>query len=177
MYLYGLSFTVVADHQSMVSLYNNPKLARPAGVEHHCLKLHGYCFKVVYQRGSKNPVDYNSLHPLEARLENQDDDVLYVNAVIDHNLPDVITLNILQTATNKGDTSENLKYCVLTKKILPKNVPELQPCKRVFHELWVGKKLVLPWNCIVIPESLQADIIMLANEGHQEISKIKSYLR
>ena len=60
---------------------------------------------------------------------------------------------------------------------MPKNVPELQPYKLVFHELWVGKKLVLPWKCIVIPESLQADIIMLANEGHQEISKIKSYLR
>ena len=82
---------------------------------------------------------------------------------MDHNLPDVITLNILQTATNKDDTSANLKYCVLTKKFLPKNVPELQPYKRVFHELWVGKKLVLPWKCIVIPESLQADIIMLAN--------------
>ena len=90
---------------------------------------------MVYQRGSKNPVDYNSQHPLDRKVEDQDDVALYVNAVIHHDLPDAITLNILQTVSNKDDTLEKLKYCVLTKTYLPENVPELQPYKQVFHEL------------------------------------------
>ena len=44
MYLYGLEFMVVTDHQPLVNLYNNPKRTEPVRVEQHRLKLQGYNF-------------------------------------------------------------------------------------------------------------------------------------
>ena len=93
MYLYELSFTVVTDHQSLVSLYNNPKCTAPARMKH--LKLQDYCFKVVYERGSQNLVDYKSQHPLEGKADDPDD-LLYVNVVMDNDLPDAILQHMLQ---------------------------------------------------------------------------------
>ena len=92
---------MVTNHQPLVSLYSNPEHTRPARLEHHRLKLQGYCFKVVHQRGTDNSVDYNSRHPLEGKVEDQEYDVLYANAVIDHYLPDAITLNMLQTVQQR----------------------------------------------------------------------------
>ena len=37
--------------------------------------------------------------------------------------------------------------------------------------------LILRGNCIVIPESLQSEIIDLAHVGHQGISKTKALIR
>jgi len=44
-------------------------------------------------------------------------------------------------------------------------------------ELSVAKQLVLQGTRIVLPESLQPDVISFTHEGHQTSTKMKQYLR
>ena len=122
MYLYGLEFTVVIDHQPLVTLYNNPKLTGLVRIEQHRLKLQGYNFQVMYRKGTINPTDYNSRHPIQiSELPTTEKDSMeittevgfFVNAVINQDVPDAMTLEILQKATNKSNVLAKLKYCIL----------------------------------------------------------------
>ena len=178
MYLYGQHFDVITDHEPLVSLYNNPKKKGPARVNNHRLNLQGYTFKVSFRRGESNSTDYNSRHPSEPSTPStSEDDVIFINAIIDADLPDAVTEEMIQKETNNDHTLAQLKYCLLTKGYIPKDHQKLQPFQRVFEELSVAHQLVLRGTRIVIPESLQPDVIALAHEGHQAVSKMKSYLR
>ena len=116
MFLYGMPFIVVTDHKPLVNLYNNPKKQGPARVEHHRLKLQAYRFEVRYERGVNNPTDYKSRHPLPLTPKQRyraTKDAFYVNAIIDNDIPDAMTEEIVQDATNKRRaviTSERLYY-------------------------------------------------------------------
>ena len=185
MFLYGMKFEVVTDHQPLVSLYNNPKQTGPVRVEQHRLKLQGYNFTVKYQKASLNPTDYNSRHPIplqecalydQESLSTQNDIELFVNRVIDQNIPDAVTLKILLDAANASDTLASLKYCILNKTKLPEK-PELKPYHQVFHELTIASQLILRGERILIPDTLIPDVLSLAHEGHQGETKMKQYLR
>lgn len=134
-------------------------------VEHHRLKLQGYRFKVVYQRGAENTADYNSRHPLPLSedLSEPTEDTLYINSVIDQDLPDAVTLEMMQTMTNQDDTLAKLKHCILEKGHIPATERELQEYKSVFQELSVARQLVMRGMKIVVPSALQADIIALSH--------------
>ena len=99
----------------------------------------------------------------------------YINTVIDQDLPDAMTLNILQKATNKSNLMAKLKYCILNKRSLPKD-PDIQMYKNVFDELTIAQQLVMRGDRIVLPEALIPDVLALAHEGHQGETKVKRYL-
>ena len=184
MYLYGIPFTAVTDHKPLVSLYNNPKRLGPARVDNHRLKVQGFDFTVKHEPGHSNPCDYNSRHPPPPReytpqekeeLGIEDGTEFYINAIISNALPDPITFDILRKETNKDDTLAMLKADVLRGKLSKR--PAVQPFKEIFSELSIVKSLVMRGTRIVIPRELQQDIIALAHEGHQGLTKTKQYLR
>ena len=183
MYLYGFLFIVITEHQPLTSLYNNVKKAGPARVERHKLKLQGFDFKVIYRSGSKNPVDFNSRHPLpytniqDLSIDEDDDVEIYINSVVEDSLPDAITLKIMQRTTNDDDVLAKLKFCILHKGYIPQESTELDQYRRIFQELSVIKQLVMRGNRIVVPISLQVDLVALGHLGHQGATKMKKYLR
>ena len=85
-----------------------------------------------YHIGEENTTDYNSRHPAEHTDNNNEEDALFVNAIIDADLPDAVTLDIMKKATNEDGFMEKLKYCILKKGYIPTNVLELQPYQQVF---------------------------------------------
>ena len=87
-----------------------------------------------------------------------------------------ITVEIMQKATNESNTLAKLKYCILKRGYLD-NIPELKAYEGVFRELSIAKQLVMRGRRIVVPESLQEDIVALAHIGHQGATKTKQYLR
>ena len=156
---------MVTDHKPLVNLYNNPRKQGPARVEHHRLKLQGYRFEVRYEKGETNPSDYNSRHPLPLTREQQDnatEDAFFVNAIIDKDIPDALTEKMVQDATNQDDRLARLKDCILRKGYIPESATDIVSFRSVFSELSVAKQLVLRGNRIVLPESLQPDVITLA---------------
>ena len=184
MYLYGIPFTVITDHKPLPPLYNSYKKTGPVRVERHRVRLQGFDFSVKYEPGRYNPCDYNSRHPLP--LPNYEEDEkeefgveegteLYINAIIAEDLPDAVTLKILQYETNQDDTLAMLKADILKGDL--SNRPEVRPFRGVFNELSIVRSLVLRGTRIVIPEALQSDVIALAHEGHQGLTKTKQYLR
>ena len=158
MFLYGIKFKVITDHQPLVVLYNNPgNREMPFRVEKHRMKVQGFDFLVEDREGKSNPTDYNSRHALKNKvpeIEDEDDDEeFYVNAIIDAQLRHAITLKMIRKATNESQTMAQLKYCILNKQYTP-DTPNLRPYKDIFRELSVAKQLVLRGRRIVVPESL-----------------------
>ena len=170
MYLYGIPFTVITDHKPLPPLYNSYKKTGPVRVERHWVRLQGFDFSVKYEPGRYNPCDYNSRHPLP--LPNYEEDEkeelgveegteLYINAIIAEDLPDAVTLKILQYETNQDGTLAMLKADILKGDL--SNRPEVRPLRGVFNELSIVRSLVLRGTRIVIPEALQSDVIALAH--------------
>ena len=158
-----------SDHKPLIPLYNNPRKQAPARIENHRLKLQQYRMAVKYEMGSTNPTDYNSRHPLpitEQQKVRADEETFHINAIIDNNIPDVMTLNMVRKETNADDRLARLKYCILEKGYIPKTATDLQPFRQIFEELSVARQVILCGERLVIPESLQPDVIALAHEGH-----------
>ena len=64
MYLYGRPFTVLVDHEPLVSMYNMHSREVTNRVAKHKFKLLAFDFKVEYQPGVQNPCDQGSRNPL-----------------------------------------------------------------------------------------------------------------
>ena len=58
------------------------------------------------------------------------------------------------------------------------NNPKLQPYKNIHDELTIANNGILLRNArVIIPEKLQDQVITIAHEGHQGITKTKSLMR
>ena len=107
MFLHGVKFKVITDHQPLVVLYNNP---------------------------GNREADYNSRHALKHKIpeieDEDDDEEFYVNAIIDAQFPHAIRLEMIGNATNESETMAQLKYWFLNKYI--PDTPNLRPYKDIF---------------------------------------------
>ena len=97
-----------------------------------------------------------------------------ISAITSEALPDSITFDILRKGTNKDNILAMLKADILQGQLSKR--PAVQPFKEIFSELSFVKSLVIRGTRIVISGDLQWDIIALAHEGHQGLTKTKQYL-
>merc|ERR1719233_2886415 len=106
MYLLGTKFEAVVDHKPLLPLYNKVTRPKQARVDRHRMKLAAFDFEVVFEPGTSNPCDYGSRHPptaaegqeVAARQEQgeEDDTEVYVNRLIQDQLPPAITRKLLR---------------------------------------------------------------------------------
>ena len=115
-YLLGIQFDSYTDHQPLVPIYSGRRRGN-ARVEHHRLKVQGFQYEMKYRPGKENPCDYQSRHPLPLetysaqQLEDMVidmDDELCINKIITDDLPDAVTLPMIQTATEQDPTLQKL---------------------------------------------------------------------
>ena len=175
-YLYGTKFEVVVDHKPLVPLYNNPSRPGPVRVDRHRSKLRAFNFKVRYEPGKATPSDYGSRHPAPDRnhskqerdelgIEDEDEDLEFsINRVIEDHMPEAVTMEMLQQATQE----DKLLMKVAEDVVLGKMSAETRESayKEVFEELSVVDGVVLKGDKLVVPPSLQANVIALSHEGH-----------
>ena len=89
LYIYGRPFTIVTEHNPLVSILGNPNSKSPLRVERWALKLQQYEYNIVYQTGETNLADYMSRHPTsecditgrEAKMANEYVNFTVVNSV------------------------------------------------------------------------------------------------
>ena len=174
---------LVTNHSSqyttlLINLSNFP-------IDHHRIKLLPSQYDVEYEPGKETPCDYGSRHSPECTRFNEQQITewcietgtdIYVNRVFEEILPQAITLDILRRASSKDKILQLLISYIKTqnKSDCKKH---LKPCYGIFDELTEVDGIILRGSQIVIPESLQTDIIGLAHEGHQYSEKTLQLLR
>ena len=176
MYLLGRSFVAAVDHKPLLPLYNTARRPKQMRVDRHRMKLAGYDFKVEHVAGTEMPCDYGSRRGCpEAReysaaeMEEwgvEEDDEIFVNRVMEEQLPPAITKDVLREAIAQDDTMQmlmedieaGLGYCR----------PGLVGFKNVFEELYVVDGLIVrgAQQQLIIPKELQPAAVQLAHEGH-----------
>ena len=185
MYTLGTYVQVVTDHQPLIPIYNSPNKPKQLRVDRHRTKLLPFQYDVVYEPGKETPCDYGSRHPPECAKFNEQQikewcietgTDIYVNRVLEEILPQAITLDILRRASSKDKMVQLLISYIKTqnKSDCKKH---LKPYYGIFDELTEVNGVNLRGSQIVIPESLQTDIIGLAHEGHQYAEKTLQLLR
>ena len=50
------------------------------------------------------------------------DDTFFINAVINAHLPDAVTIEMVQKATNEDDVLAKLKFCIIKKGYIPTHI-------------------------------------------------------
>ena len=190
-YLLGIKFESYTDHQPLIPIYSGNKRGN-ARVERHRLKVQGFQYDMKYLPGKDNPCDYQSRHPLpldtfsDRQLDEMlidRDDELCISKIVTDDLPDAVTLPMIQAATAQDPVLQKLLQCI--KKGYIGSDPALKPYRPLFQELSHSNGVILRGDRLVIPDiefmpgagSLRQVIVDLAHEGHQGVVKCKQLLR
>ena len=109
---------MITDHEPLIHVCNNPRCPKQLCVDRHRTKLLPFEYDVVFQPGKDTPCDYGSRHPPQLRTFTEDqkqqwaikNDVdIFVNQIIEDQLPQAVTLEMLKTATAKDPVLQQLK--------------------------------------------------------------------
>lgn len=109
LYIYGKEFPIVTNHKPLELIWNNPRSKPPARTERWGLRLQPYRLKVEYRKGSKNPADNMSHHPIQTHPHNKSKHATkkaeeYINFITQNNTPRAMTLDEIKHGTLKDET-------------------------------------------------------------------------
>jgi hypothetical protein len=190
-YLLGVDFDTYTDHQPLISIYNKGKKGN-ARVERHRLQVQGFQYTMKYLPGKQNPCDYQSRHPvpltsftdqeLDSMFMDRGDE-LCISKIITDDLPDAVTLEMIQLGTKQDNVMQKLIKCLKSGYI--SNDPDLKEYRQVFSELAYADGVMLRGDKLLIPDAslqpgttnLRQMVVDLAHEGHQGVVKCKQLLR
>ena len=173
----------MVDHKPLLALYNSPRRPKQMRVDRHRVKLAAYDFTVSHISGEKNPCDYGSRAGCPAQQELtaqqreeqavEDDRDVYVNRLVEDQLPQAITRKMMKLATAED------KELRLVLEDIGSGVCRngLTRFTNVFPELSEEEGIVMRGDQIVIPRELQATAVHLAHEGHLGQDKTLGLLR
>lgn len=175
LYIYATRFTLVTDNRALQLIISNSKSKPTLRIERWALKLAMYNFNIIHRPGSGNIADYLSRQPVGISTESEDSVKLeeFINMIELQLVPKSIHLNEIIAATVQDNTMNLIKAMIVENKIA--NNQELKPFKQIKHELSItANGVILRGQQIVIPKSLQKQIVNVAHEGHLGITKTKS---
>ena len=181
-YVYGQHFEVCNDHQPLKPIFNNPIGKAPARIQRFMLRLQRYDFKLHYVKGKKMFVT-DTLS--RAALEDDDSEIpedelnVYVNSVIKY-----MPISETRLREFRRETSADTSLRALAKQIKngwPDHRDDvdhsIRPYFNFSHDLSLNNGMILKCNRIVVPASMQKDMVKVLHTGHPGISKIKSRAR
>ena len=182
-HLCGLpQYVISTDHKPLLPLYNSYRNELPPRVMKHKMNLHGYSYKLIHEPGESNPTDYMSRHPQCSTIpdwvnQGVKDTEWFINAVVDASLPDALTTEEIQEATEEDEQLQELVQAIKQGHISRKQDLKLKPFKQIFKELTVYDRMIVRGHKIDVPETLRQKAVKLAHESHQGLVKNKNYLR
>ena len=179
-YLYGRHFSLVTDHQPLVSIFNPSKgipLTTAARLQRYAIFLSGLDYSIEY-RNTRSHGNANGLSRLPLPTDDTNtDDILDSTHVFN-----VTQLEALPV------TAEEVKQQTARDPILSRaydatmrgwgdnNDSDLQPYLRRRTELTVHQGCLLGIR-VVIPETLRKDVMNLIYDGHLGVVKMKAMAR
>jgi hypothetical protein len=173
LYLFGSSFTMITDHKPLLGIIKSQKPAT-ARIDRLRLRLMPYEMKLQYQPGRDdlNPADYLSRHPRRPTKHDNASEA-YINYVTKNAVPKSMTLEEVQTATQRDKTMKKLMKAIETGKW----TNDLTEFSRFKDELSVCKGVILRDHRLIIPEFLRKKVVEISHSSHQGIVKTKQFIR
>ena len=112
-----------------------------------------------YLPGKENTCDYQSRHPIQLEQYTQQqleamvidiDDELCINKIVTDDMPDAVTLPMIQEAMKQDPTMQTLVKAIQRGYV--RSDPDLQQYKQVFQELTHTQGVNLRGDKLVIPD-------------------------
>jgi hypothetical protein len=186
-YIFGSVFDLVTDCRALSFLYGKPNIKLPARLERWRLRLSPYMFTVVHKpagrHGEGNPSDFLSRHPdVTADVTDRSSRAAeqYVNFVVNSSTPVALDIASIKRHTLDDPVLMRVINLIKTGKWHEvENDDQFKSLYAIRNELCVAADdgIVLRGQRILIPASLQQQVIQLAHVGHRGIVSTKKLLR
>ncbi|MCG7866506.1 MAG: hypothetical protein JAY74_09055 [Candidatus Thiodiazotropha taylori] len=175
LYLFASDFRVVTDHKPLLGIVHSQKPAS-ARMERWRLRLMPYQFTLEYRPGKDdlNPADFMSRHPYEQPTRDNAAEA-YVAFISQNAVPKAMRFDEVQRATLADLSLQKVMTAVQTGRWW--DDPDLSLYCRFKDEFSVYDGVVLRDHRLVIPSSLQDQVIDIAHNTHQGIVKTKQLIR
>jgi hypothetical protein len=172
LYLIGLDFELLTDHQALKTIYG-PRSTPSARIERWVLRLQQFRFSVKYIPGRMNIADVLSRLPEFKRSKRMNGAESYVRAIAELSVPKTMSAREVEQASR-----EDAELRVVREAIKTGNFEGCDLAYRaVKDELTAVGHIVVRQTKLVIPSSLRQEVLKLAHQGHQGIVKTKARLR
>ena len=189
-YLYARPFVIITDHQPLVNITAKPIHSAPPRLQRMLMQIQGYNFTVRYRPGkqmiladalSRSPnAENNSPIQLDLRVDGLD------MQLEDHTLKTIALINFseskqkqLQTETSNDPILRELMDTIMVG--WPEGIKKLPADLRAYwsfrHELAIEAGVVFKGRQILIPQTMQNDILHQLHQGHQGIVKTQQLAR
>ena len=174
LYLYGVKFELRTDHKPLVIVLGKTSNPPSARIERWLLYLQQFQYEITYIRGTDNVADVLSRLPVVSAEGDCNDTEEFAYSVASEAMPVALVPSEVEALSAKDSTLELVRQAVISG-----DWSKLQGTtyKMVKDEFWVIGQLVMRGGRIVMPESLWSRTVLLAHEGHQGVTRIKSRLR
>ena len=177
-FLWGRKFNLITDHKPLLGLFGEnrpiPEHSSPR-VQRWAITLAAYDYVMKHKPGIENNADGLSRLPLSCDSLNYiPEEIDYLFAIVE-NTP--VKVNDIQTETHKDECLIKVyDYCV---NGWPENtVPDiLKPYHSRKAELSLENGCILWGSRVIIPKSLQNDVLITLHDTHIGMSKMKSLAR
>jgi len=118
--LLGTEFILKTDNKPLVSILSSQTKETLARLERLRLKIQGYNYKVIHTKGSTNPSDFMSRHPLNQRQTNDCETGVeeYVNNIAQLSIPKTMTRKEVAEHTNSDEEFIKLKIALMENTML-----------------------------------------------------------
>ena len=184
--IYGRHFKVVTDHRPLVMIVDKPLHKAPPRLQRMLYKIQGYDFQLTYKPGNTMvlsdtlsrlpyPKDEESI-PLDERV----DGVEWTPEEIDFDDIDLINFTRKKQEELWDETDGDHSLCLLKDAIIqgrPETIKEVPTEIRYYwsfrDELGVENGIIFKGPQVVIPSSLQKDILPQLHKAHQGIEKTR----
>ena len=175
-YLFGRRFTLITDHKPLLAILGPKKGVPPlaaARLQRWALILSAYNYKLKFK-----PTDEHSNADELSRLPLQSNDSLgAIPEASIHNISQIEAIPVTAQAVCSA-TQTLSKVLHYTQNGWPTTIPEsLQPYSARRHELSVEAGCLLWGIRVIIPASLQQELLNELHQDHLGISKMKAAAR
>ena len=178
-YLLGMTFEIETDHKPLVSLLGKKPIDElPLRIQRFKMRLMKYQYSISHVPGkadalSRAPSSKTTLDDANFSTEVN----AYVNAVM-NTLPATDKIDRIRNEQNHDRNCVQVtKYCQDGWSNRNQLDNDLKPFHSVSTELSVQNGLLMRNSRIVIPKSLQPDILQKLHNGHQGITKCRARAR
>jgi hypothetical protein len=170
-YLYGRTFNVITDHKPLVMICDKSLTAAPARLQRMMIQLQGYNFKIQYLKGTENQIaDGLSRLPTNTsrntiNLDIRVDPIRFADHKVEQ----------LRQQTAGDITFNQLKDTII--QGWPDTIQEVPTAVRTYwsvrDQLSVNNGIIMKGQQVVIPPSMQGDILAKIHTPHLGIEKSK----